>query len=248
MRPGRIAFALLALLVAATFVRLGAWQLSRAREKGSARAALKWIRERSPVVLGDLLPATAPVFGRRALLTGRWERERHILLSGRTHLGAAGVAVVTLVVLRSGERVLVERGWLAAADARTAHPEEWPDSTVEVVGFVQPLDPSSRAVPWSRLDATRPGVELWSARTLDSADVARHVPAPVAPWVVWALEVPDADRALGLVPLDEPEGAPDPRVHLSYAIQWFSFALIVIAGSIALLARDVSRESPRTTR
>ena len=248
MRPGRIAFALLALLVAATFVRLGEWQLSRAREKGSAQAALKGIRERQPVELGDSLPATAPVFGRRALVTGRWERARHILLSGRTHMGAAGVAVVTPVVLRSGERLLVERGWLAAADARTAHPEEWPDSTAELVGFVQPLATSSRAVPWARLDATRPGVELWSARTLDSVDVARHVPAPVAPWVLWALEVPDANRDRGLVPPDEPEGAPDPRVHLSYAIQWFSFGLIMIVGAIALIARDVNRGSTRATR
>jgi len=50
----------------------------------------------------------------------------YVLLSGRTHLGAAGVSLVSAVRLGSGEHVLVERGWIEADDARTAQTTDTP--------------------------------------------------------------------------------------------------------------------------
>lgn len=220
-----------------TFVRLGLWQLSRASEKRLAAAARATLLAEAPVELADSLGPAAIAPGRRVHVTGAWERARQILLSGRTHLGAAGVAVVTPVRLRSGERILIERGWIEAPDARTAHPEAWPDSVADVLGVAQALPTAEHAVEWVALGATRPGVELWSARTLDAREVARRVPAPVAPWVVVALTAPGAPPPHGLVTLAEPLGESGENVHLSYAIQWFAFALIALGGSIALLVR-----------
>lgn len=241
LRAGRIIVAVLALGATITCVRLGFWQLQRAGEKRAAGAERAALLAAPPIELGVAAVPEAPEPGRRVHLRGRWERDRHILLSGRTHLGAAGVALVTPVLLESGERVLVERGWLEAADAITAHPEAWPDSVADVIGVVVRFTTPPRRVTWTRLDAERPGVELWSARVVDSAQVAVHVPAPVAPWLVRALSENAPAAPHGLVPLGVPPGESGERVHLSYAIQWFAFALIVIAGTVALLLRDARR-------
>jgi len=220
-----------------TFIRLGLWQLSRAAEKRLANAARVALLAEPPVELRGSLGDAAIVPGRRVHVNGTWDRARHILLSGRTHMGAAGVAVVTPLVLGSGERVLVERGWIEAPDARTAHPEEWPDSVADVLGVARAFVSAEHPVEWAALAATRPGVELWSARTLDAKDIASHVPGPVAPCVVIALTTPGTAKPHGLVTLAEPIGESGERVHLSYAIQWFTFALIALIGSIALTVR-----------
>lgn len=243
---GRAVVALLTVVAIVVFVRLGLWQLSRAKEKRLAAAAHAMLLANPPVELGDSLAGATLVDGQRVHVTGAWDKGRHILLSGRTHMGAAGVALVTPVVLRSGARVLVERGWLAAADSRTVHPEEWADSTADVVGVVRRLTSSARAVPWSALAPLTPGVALWSARTLDSAEVARHVPMPYAPWSAVVLVNAGAPSQHGIIALGEPLGDTGERVHLSYAIQWFLFALITLVGSIALLVRTSRRERSAT--
>lgn len=233
------------LLVAGTVftcIRLGLWQLGRASEKRLAAAARATLLAEPPVDLADSLAAVAVVPGRRVRVTGAWDRERYVLLSGRTHLGAAGVVVVSPAILASGARVLVERGWLEAADARTAHPEAWPDSVADVIGVAQALPAAPQPVPWAKLAAARGDAELWSARTLDSSEVARHVPGPHLPWSVAVLRAEDASAPHGLVPVGEPPGESGDRVHVSYAIQWFAFALIALVGSVALMVRG-SREA-----
>ena len=232
----------------ATCVKLGMWQLSRAGEKRAANEARTARLAATTVLVQDSLAAPSPEPGHRVRLIGTWERDRHILLSGRTHMGAAGVAVVTPVRLRSGARVLVERGWLGASDARTAHPEHWPDSIADVLGVIDRFASLPRSIPWVPLAPERAGVELWSARALDSTEVSAHVPAPVAPWVVRAIPTPSVSSEHGLVPLGEPHGESGERVHLSYAIQWFAFALIVLVGSIALAMRDARRHGPSAAR
>ena len=227
-----------------TCVRLGLWQLSRASEKRLAAAARATLLAEPPVDLADTLAAALLAPGRRVRVAGAWDRDRYILLSGRTHLGAAGVVVVSPAILANGARVLVERGWLEAADARTAHPEAWPDSVADVIGLAQPLPAAARAVPWAKLPPARGDVELWSARTLDSAEVARHVPGPHLPWSVAVLRADAASTPRGLVPVGEPPGESGERVHVSYAIQWFAFALIALVGSVALMVRG-SREAAR---
>jgi cytochrome oxidase assembly protein ShyY1 len=92
------------------------------------------------------------------------------------------------------------------------------------------------------LVATRPDVKLWSARALDSVEAARHVPAPFAPWSVVVLGNKDVPWRHGLFALENPFGDMGERVHLSYAIQWFVFAIVTLAGSIALLVRASRRD------
>jgi len=225
-----------ALVVAATAtcVRLGFWQLARMHQKHAIHAAQRELLARPPLELARALPITTPDAGSRVRVRGWWEASAQVLLSGRTHLGAAGVSLVSAVRLGSGDRVLVERGWLPTADARTAHPELFPDSLADETGVVLPLERAAHPTPWVTLPSERTGTRVWSARALEPDSAAARFDGLLAPWMVRVL--PDPARAPG-APIPEDYVVPDESMHLSYAIQWFGFALIVSLGSLALALR-----------
>lgn len=239
-------------------VRLGVWQLQRRAEKHVLHAAQQAALAAPPLEMADTLLA-APAHGVRVRARGHWDRRAHVLLSGRTHLGAAGVSLVTPLVLANGERVLVERGWLAAADSRTAHPEHDDTSLAEVTGVVQGFPKPAMATPWVALPADTDGVALWSARVLVADSARARLGAPLADWVLRVLPTSESDvhahevssraapseHSLRKVepshepapPEPEPYLIADESMHLSYAIQWFAFAAVIAFGSLALARR-----------
>ena len=224
----------LVIAATATCVRLGFWQLARMHYKHALHAAQRALLAQPPLEVEQALPASPPETGSRVRVRGRWDPSAHVLLSGRTHLGAAGVSLVSAVRLASGEQVLVERGWIAAEDSRTAHPEVVADSLADATGVVLPLERSSHPLPWAELSSQRAGTRLWSARTLEADSVSARFPGALAPWVVRALPAgtpPDG------APIPEDFVVPDEAMHLSYAIQWFGFAAIISLGSLALALR-----------
>lgn len=246
--------ALLVLAATATCIRLGLWQLSRLHEKRVLHAAQRAELALPPIDVSVALPAEPPAVGRRVRVRGRWDRSVHVLLSGRSHLGAAGVSLVTPVRLPSGEALLVERGWLPAADSRIAHPERLRDDTADLIGVATREPHAPHAPPWVRLESESAGVSLWSARALEADSAASRVRGPLAPWLLRALPIeatprgiasagaprtPAGARATELppgesAPTPEPYVVPDEAMHLSYAIQWFAFAGIVGIGSLSL--------------
>ena len=246
MTARRIRSALLALLVVgatALCVRLGFWQLARRRYKHALHEHQRALLAQPPVDVASA--AAAPPAGRRVRVAGSWDRV-HILLSGRTHLGAAGVSLLTPLRLADGGAVLVERGWLPAADAFTAHPEEMGDSTAAITGVVEPLPRSAHPLRWTALTSESAGVALWSARVPEADSAAARVRGPLARWIVRALPesraTPDRGAArAAMVPLVEPLEVPDETMHLSYAIQWFGFAAVIAFGSLSLAVRGARR-------
>ncbi len=231
---------LLVLAATAACVGLGVWQLARLHEKHVLHAAQRGLLAQPPIEVTQALPGDTPVAGRRVHVRGRWDRSLHILLSGRTHLGAAGVTLLSPLRLASGQAVLVERGWLPAADARIAHPEHFPDSTADLTGIALPFARSPHPVAWVRLESDSAGVVLWSARAPEADTAAARMAGPLAPWLLRALPDAAAPHVLAgePAPLVEPYQVPDEAMHLSYAIQWFAFAGMIGFGSLALAVRS----------
>jgi cytochrome oxidase assembly protein ShyY1 len=149
------------------------------------------------------------------------------------------VSLVSVLRLASGEGVLVERGWLAAADSRSAEPGPSTDSTTDVAGVVLGLPRSARPSAWAPLPSRAERTRIWSARSLDPDSAAARFAPPLAPWMLHAL--PGGARVAGVGtgprPIPEPYQVPDEAMHLSYAIQWFAFAVIIAGGSLALARR-----------
>jgi cytochrome oxidase assembly protein ShyY1 len=115
-----VAATLLLFVVAAACIRLGFWQLDRLAERRLRNDQLA-ARLAQPVVELQALSAdTTGWLHRHVILRGQYDVERSIVLPARYLGGVPGVHVVTPLRLASGEAVLVNRGWLPAADGINA--------------------------------------------------------------------------------------------------------------------------------
>ncbi len=218
----------IALVVAAVCVRLAIWQLHRLHERRAQNA-----QAQATLALPRLrLTATTPSPGgyRRVELRGRWDYEHEIVLRQQTFHGAPGVVLVTPLLLDGGTRgVMVVRGFVPSPDGMTLPAGGAPEGPEGQVQGTTQLIPShaDRGRPLERDGAT-----TWAR--LDRAAISARVAVPVMDvYVVEEETSPRADfpRRVELPPLDD-------GPHLSYAIQWFAFATIAVAGAALWLKKS----------
>jgi len=252
--PLLIAVAVIA--ASAVCVRLGFWQLSRWHEKQALNAAIRASESTTGLVVsGEPPPATAAL-NRSLHAMGRYDETRQFLLSGMLHEGEPGVEVVTpLRIAGATTAILVNRGWLPADDATTARPQDHPepgevtvDGVAEAVklgaGPPGPRPLSAPAPP--RTAPARDSIALYSVRWLDADSIATRLPYPIAAYVVRqrpGASVPGLPRRTARPLYDE-------TMHLSYALQWFLFAVAIPAGTAVLAwsrRRRAASRSPEAT-
>jgi surfeit locus 1 family protein len=221
-------FVVLAVLVAAVCVRLGIWQLDRLAERRAANARALAAREAPEVRLGPG-GLGAELDGRRVSVTGEFDRAVEVVIRGQSWDGGPGVRVVTPLRLEGSDTVvLVDRGFVKALDAVHA----------DLGGLDEPGRRTVRGLAFAlerRADGGQPlerdGSVTW--RGLDRDALRERLPFPLA--AVWVLESPDST----LPPWPRRMAAPalDDGPHLSYAIQWFGFALIGLVGAAVVAFR-----------
>jgi cytochrome oxidase assembly protein ShyY1 len=228
-----VAIVAIAAVVALTCVALGFWQLRRLHDRRVSNAAIERGLSADAVSLttgvrtGQPPPAYTTV---RA--SGTYDVGREILVYGRALDGRPGHWLVTPLVFEDGTGVLVVRGWVPFEHQAAPVPEAAPPAgEVTIRGFLLPDEGGSR-VPDPAGVTGRLGVGA-IASTLGY----RVFPLPVE------LTAQAPPQAGGLpAPLGRPQLSEGP--HLSYAIQWFSFAAIAAIGAVVLLRRDRRERDP----
>jgi cytochrome oxidase assembly protein ShyY1 len=225
-RRRRVAIVAIASIVAVTCVALGFWQLRRLADRRARNAAIELERSQDPVLIttgvgrGEVEPYTA------VRASGEFDPDREVLVYGRSLDGEPGHLVVTPLVFDDGTAVLVIRGWvpfdLQTAPVADAAP---PTGELTIRGFLVPDEGDGSDVP----DAN--GV----IGRLDVKGIRSSLPYPVLPLAIQLTEQarPQHPDLPVLIPPEELSEGP----HLSYAIQWFSFATIAVVGAVILLRR-----------
>jgi surfeit locus 1 family protein len=232
--PRRVAIVAVAVAVAAACVGLGFWQLRRLDDRRTANAAILSARSAPPATVRSAADVAALAPFRRVLAQGTYDLEGEAIVYGRSLNGAPGHLVVTPLALDDGSGILVIRGWVPfrmdVAPLEEAAPIV---RDVGVEGFLVTAESHDGSPP----DAQ--GV----VRTLDPAAIAQPLPFEVAPLVLQLEEQRPPQPGLP-APVPPPELSEGP--HLSYAVQWFSFAAIALLGAAALLRHDrrVATPSP----
>jgi len=233
-RAGLWAFVVVAVVAAALFARLGAWQLARLADRRAESRLVAARMQLPPAGLDrssrlEELSADSMAW-RRLRLRGTWDFEHEVVIRGRASRGTPGVHVVTPLRLDPGWGVLVLRGWLPAADGLSAdlaaarpgrHAREM---DVEVEGLALTGDASSRIPPRTLTFGSAEHLVL-GALTIEQA--AGSLPYDLLPIFVLLTDPSGFSGAPFLV--DEP--APSDGPHLWYAVQWFAFALITLSGT-----------------
>jgi len=220
---------LLVLLAAPAFVSLGFWQWHRGEYRSKlwadfARADIPAI-EASAESLEQLPRFT------RVQVAGELDATHQVLLDNISHEGAPGYEVLTPLRLADGSQLMVNRGWMPFGGYR----DRLPDvsiagaaageqrltgrlSTLPVAGIAAGRAPPAEEGPWPRVTSF-PG-----------HDELQHL------WGV-QLRTPvlllDAGSGPGYLRDWKPPGV-SPDRNYSYAIQWWSFALLAVSMFIGL--------------
>jgi surfeit locus 1 family protein len=222
-----IAFCAFAVLASLLFVRLGLWQLARLHEKVQRNVEIEAHQREAPVRFASLPLDTAAARYRRASLTGAFDYGQELVLSGRTHQGSPGAELVTpMRVPGSDTVVLVNRGWVYSPDGASVDRSRWREGdTATVVGYVELYAPDAGATGAAR--------DPRIVRRISRREASSRIPYPLAPYYL----VQTGDTATSH-PVRREMPVLDEGPHLSYAIQWFAFAMIALAGAGFVIWRE----------
>lgn len=226
---------LLVLAAMAVMVGLGQWQLARLDQRRAANATLLRKLQTDPLVIrGQALPESPDALqDRLAVVSGRYDFAHQIAVQGQLFDSAPGSWLVTpLRIAGSESAILVIRGWIPAV---VAERDDWSDLDETVDAPLRGYLQKSRKMPDGSTSAI-PDDPVKGWWRVDIEAIQSQMPYPLLPV---ALQVaPDANRARSELPrriavdFSLSEGN-----HLSYALQWFSFALMAGIVYIVLLRR-----------
>jgi surfeit locus 1 family protein len=227
-RSRRVAAVLaVAVVVATTCVGLGLWQLRRLDERRALNHEILDRRSATPITIEEASGSAAAEPYRPAAAHGTYDVEHEVLVYGRSLDGEAGHHVVTPLLLFDGGAILVVRGWvpfaMQAVPVREAAP---PADQVDVKGFLAPDEG----------DGTVPPDADGIVGVLDVGGIASSLPYDVFPLPLQLADQTPPQPGSLPIPVPLPELSEGP--HLSYAIQWFSFAVVALVGGAILVRRD----------
>ena len=206
------------LALTAVLASLGVWQLHRMEWKAQQLAAIQRGIEQPP---GPLPPAIDPSMRYLPVVVpGRTTGEEILVLSGTRELGG-GYNVISAFQTDDGRRIMVDRGFIPQDDRHAARPSV----ALTVTGNLHWPDEKGRSTPEPDLKAG-----IWFAREVPR--MAEHL--GTEPVLVVASAVQGAAQGVMPMPLDI---GGIPNNHLSYAVQWFTFALICFGMTMALAWR-----------
>lgn len=241
-QPKWLVAAVVVVVLAAVFVRLGFWQLDRHQERRTENQIGELRIDAEPEPLETLLEAVGEDLEsleyRRVVVSGEFVPSEEVLIRSQVELGQAGFHVITPLV-EGDDGVLVNRGWV-------------PLTMDEPPVAATPPSGETRIEGWIELAETRPPLgpedppgDLDVFNRVDVARIDQQVTARMAPIYVVAFDQGDEDLP---VPVDPPDFT-DAGPHLAYAIQWFGFAAVGLIGFYFLLRRKggQGRYSSRST-
>lgn len=238
VRPVWIIGHLVALAAVIGFVLLGVWQLHRHQDRQAFDARIA-ARIDAPAAPLDVLLADASVDDveyRTATVEGTYVTDDEVILQARTLAGRSGHEVLTPLLLADGSAVIIDRGWVPIdVEGPPVEGAAPPDGPVAVTGYVRRPQVRSGLGPVDPAEG-----QLDRISRVDVARLASQVEAPLLPlWIQLAAQSPPQATPLPLV-IDPPQPGGGPP-HLSYAVQWFAFAAVVLVGYPVLISRTARR-------
>lgn len=226
---------LVVVLLSVVFVRLGFWQLDRLEERRRTNLVGDSRFSEEPISFEKALDAFdgEALAYRRVSLDGHFDPDNEVLIRSQVHRGSAGFHVITPLILADGNVVMVNRGWVPlSVDTVPVGPAP-PSGEVSVEGWIQQSQERTTLGPADS--------EIGRLSTLNRVDLDRiqqQLEYEIAPvYVVMTGESGVLPEVVAPPVFDE-EGP-----HLSYAVQWFGFTVVLLIGYFFLVRRQLRGSS-----
>ena len=239
-KPGVLnALLLLAALVCAGLLMLGAWQIQRLGWKQALVERLDQRLQAGPVAAPG--PAGWPAISRerdeyrRVQVRGHFDHQRETLVRASTVLGS-GYWVLTPLRTQDGFWLLVNRGFVPTEQrprvgGRPVSPDQGPQGEQVLEGLLRLSEPGG-----SFLQRNDAGSGWWYSRDVQAIAASTGLasgtdqPGPVAPYFIDVVATPGAGNwpRAGLTVLNFSNN------HLVYALTWFVLALMAAGAAVYL--------------
>ena len=238
-RPGLLP-TLATAVVLPILVSLGFWQMDRAVEKQQLQVLTQ---ERLQAPAKRIKTSTSlqeDMSFRRATMSGHFDNEHQYLLDNRIYKGQVGYGVYTPFSFDEGESwIMVNRGWTPSGMDRTKLPNiDVNSESTELVGVL------SRPPGQLMQLGGRPEISnSWPVRVqnIDLAQIEKELGMRVQAYVLHL----DASSEQAYFQDWKPY-VDTPQKNQSYAIQWFSMAVILLLIYISLNSRRVINSTPKS--
>lgn len=232
---------LFALTIFVTLVGLGFWQLDRLEQRRAANAERVAVLSQNPATITGQGDDPSMLAGRRVRVTGTFLNEESVLLRGqKSDSGVEGVHLLTpLRISGSEQAVMVDRGWLPAGRGRGAARDAFAVSReITLEGLALPGETRADSALAAR-DLPLPGetrIDAWVR--VDVARMQSQISTSLLPFYVEQLPEDGQGSAL---PRPRDPTRLDEGPHLSYALQWFAFALMLGVVYAALMRQELTK-------
>lgn len=217
-------YLLLAAIFAATCVGLGFWQLGRRTEVLTEIAKITNNYSAAPLSYSQARPLFQKLDPAKewsqVSLTGTYDIAGQRVVRNRPLNGQPGYEVVVPLKLDNGEAVVIDRGWLPIGNKEGGRPDSIPEPAsgqVTVVARLRPAEPQlQRGAPEGQL------------ASIELDNYAKELGYPLMTGAYGQLAQESPAAAVNPVGFAMP--SIDEGTHLSYAMQWFAFAVLFFVG------------------
>jgi surfeit locus 1 family protein len=218
MRRSALIPALAAILVTAVTARLGFWQLDRAAQKEVLQSRYERMRAQPPLDLAHERADLAKHRYRRAQVRGTFEPQHQILLDNQVHEARAGYHVLEVLRIEgSGERLIVDRGWVERTREYPAVPKVQSDlQSITVTGIIDSADRKLIELSSETIQG-----KLWQNFTAERFRAQTGI--AILPFMLVQQDAPTH----GLTRVNIEPNFNIER-HYGYAFQWFALAATTI--------------------
>jgi surfeit locus 1 family protein len=243
---------LLVVVAMIVMARLGIWQLDRLAQRRASNAVVSAQLNAARLNLNQALTSTDPAAGpsligmqyRSVVVRGTYDFNQQVGLRNQVWSDQIGYDLLTpLRISGTNQIVLVDRGWTFLSDfdaGRLAQYNETGEITVQGVILDSQIHPSMGRMQDAPFN---PSKRTNAFFIVNIGRIGQEMPYPLLP--VYIQQMPDPDwagppyrKAFSLVLSDGP--------HLSYAIQWFCFALVLGIGYPILVRKNGNKaKDPR---
>lgn len=233
-----VGLAILAVAVSVTCVLLGIWQWDRHSERAAANHVVDTNYAQPVVALEEIADDGVPADAawRQVATSGRYVGEQ-LVVRNRPVDGVRAARVLAVLDTADDRLVVVDRGWLPLGEGEFT-PPPYPGGEIELVGRVRQAEPGdSRTPPPGQVYRIAPQEVVQAAVDTDTLPDAGSA-AVLDGYLLAVNENPAPATELHALPRPETS----PGSHLSYAFQWWVFALGALVGYVILARREATEQ------
>jgi surfeit locus 1 family protein len=215
---------MLAIFAICFFMGLGFWQIHRAQEKQQILSEQASMLQQKPIKWSPEMVLPKPF--QPVEITGVFSKTI-LLLDNQHNQHQFGYNVISPILLNDHSVVLVDRGWVAGNPSRKEFPEIFvPSLEQTITGTV--YFPSAKGILLGEI-VEKKEANITIIESLDIPTIRQLLHNKLYPFIIRL----DKNEANGFIREWAAVSMP-PQRHYAYALQWFSFALVVLILFISL--------------